>query len=187
MKLILLTLIAINCLNIFVSSQEDNEIQYNDVNTTAAIESRSSTDEIYFDVTDLAVSYNYQNGDIYQLEAYKTSVNDKIIKDAASAQYNQLNWVSIGHPRIVKTNYATKSEGESKLFYFNNEGFYTYVSMLTDEHKQLFVNAVQQKYNVNINTHQIRIMPLEIFNCNIKINWEGIIRLYFSFNYQSLI
>jgi hypothetical protein len=173
MKLILLTLIAINCLNIFVSSQEDDEIQYND-NTATAPESRSSTDEIYFDVTDLAVSYNNQNGDIYQLEAYKTSVNDKIIKEAATGQYNQLNWVSIGHPKIVKTKFfSSQTDAESKLFYFNNEGFYAYVSMLTDEHKQLFVNAVKQKYNVNINTHQIRIMPLEIFNCNIKINWEG--------------
>jgi hypothetical protein len=184
MKLILITLFVINCLNTFVSSQEDDE-KHDYFNATAAIESRSSTDEIYFDVTDLAVSYNNQNGDVYQLEAYKTSVNDKIIKDAATGQYNQLSWVSIGHPRIVKTNYASsQSDVESKLFYFNNEGFYTYVSMLTDEHKQLFVNAVQQKYNVNINTHQIRIMPLEIFNCNIKINWEGNITNIFIINYQ---
>lgn len=126
----------------------------------------SGDNTIFFDMPDLTVQYVHQNV-VYQLEAYKSSGNDKILNENDKSKFNQLLWVSLGHPLLIKTTF--KSDNSPQLFHFSQERFYTYVSMLQEEHTQIFADLVAKKYNVSVSPKQIVLLPIGQFDCKLKM------------------
>lgn len=126
----------------------------------------TSDNRIFFDMPDLTLSYTFQNSQ-YQLEAYKSADNDKILQEKDTTKYSQLLWVSLGHPRLIKTTF--RSDEIPKLFHFSTERFYTYVSMLTDDIRAILAAKASEKYKVPVSQEQIVLMPMSDFNCNAKL------------------
>lgn len=155
-----------------------DEQQLADINNSLKEYIPSTSDNtIYFDMPDLTVQYSHQNV-VYQLEAFKTSANDRILEEKDPSKYGQLLWVSLGHPLIYKSTF--KTEEKPQFFHFNNERFYTYLSMLETTHKQIFVDTVLQKHNVSISLSQIVLLPLSQLNCKIRFNANDGRKIIFS-------
>ena len=114
---------------------------------------------------DLVVDY-FENGLTQTLEAYKNNINDEILKENNSSNYNKLEWFSIGHPLLVKTKALSNNEN---LFHFNPRGFSASIQMLTNQHKKLLVEDVKRKYNIAIDSNQIINLRLSYFACKILI------------------
>ena len=96
-------------------------------NEDVKIEDRDLSDSnIAFDLPDLTVLVETTTGS-YQLEAFKSVNNDKIIEDSTSNKTNkapQLNWVSVGKPTFVNTS-DPKNPKVYNLFHRSNFGFTT--------------------------------------------------------------
>ena len=63
---------------------------------------QSDGNNIVFDLADLTVDYQTDNGWI-SLEAFKSSINDLIIQTSDNNKFGQLNWLSIGYPKLILT------------------------------------------------------------------------------------
>ena len=114
---------------------------------------------------DLRVSVK-QDGEVVQLEAYKSPENDLILKERNTQNYQQLKWYSIGNPLLVKL----KSNDSEGIFQFNRRGFNARIDMLTDTHKQLLIEKVRRVYNVTIGLDQIDHLILSSFSCEIPVH-----------------
>ena len=114
---------------------------------------------------DLRVSVK-QDGEVVQLEAYKSPENDLILKERNIQNYQQLKWYSIGNPLLVKL----KSNDSEGIFQFNRRGFNGRIEMLTDTHKQLLIEKVNRVYNVTIGLDQIDHLILSSFSCEIPVH-----------------
>lgn len=130
------------------------------------VQSQSDGNNIVFDLADLTVDYQTDNGWI-SLEAFKSSINDLIIQTNDMNKYGQLNWLSIGYPQLVLTPSPTNSS-QNLMFVFKPEGFYIRVEMLTNLQRKLFQGVVQRKYNININTEQIVNLVPSKFECSMN-------------------
>ena len=60
------------------------------------------------------------------------------------------------------------------LFIFTRDGFYTFVNMLTDEHRVVFKDLVKSKFQIDVELSQfINLIPAK-FDCTMKlINDDG--------------
>ena len=118
-----------------------------------------------FLVPDLRVDFQ-QDGEIIQLEAFKSHENDLIMKEKNVQSYEKLKWYSIGNPLFVKV----KSNDSEYIFQFNRRGFYARIEMLTVKHKQLLIDEVKRVYNKTIGLNQIDHLILSSFSCEIPIH-----------------
>jgi hypothetical protein len=112
---------------------------------------RSSSKYIVFDLADLTLDYRQSFLKIH-LEAFNSLLNDQIIKENDASKYGQLNWISIGYPRL-------ESNDLSSFFEFNPFGFSIRVQMLTEEHIKKFVELIKLKYGIDV-------IPFQIVNPN---------------------
>ena len=85
------------------------------------VHGQSDGNNIVFDLADLTVDYQTDNGWI-SLEAFKSSINDLIIQANDLNKYGQLNWLSIGYPQLVLTPNPT-NKSLNQMFIFKPEGF----------------------------------------------------------------
>ena len=113
---------------------------------------------------DLRVSIK-QDGEVVQLEAFKSHENDLILKEKNIQNYQKLKWYSIGNPLLVKL----KSNDSEGIFQFNRRGFNGRIEMLTDTHK-LLIEKVNRVYNVTIGLDQIDHLILSSFSCEIPVH-----------------
>ena len=118
-----------------------------------------------FSELDLRVDFQ-QDGEIIQLEAFKSHENDLILKENNVQNYERLRWYSIGNPLLVKV----KSNDSEYVFQFNRRGFYARIETLTTSHKQLFVAEVKRVYNITVKLNQIDHLVLSSFNCEIPVH-----------------
>jgi len=131
---------------------------------------QSDGNNIVFDLADLTVDYQTDNGWI-SLEAFKSSINDLIIQTSDKNKYGQLNWLSIGYPKLILTpDPINKSLNE--IFKFKPEGFYIRVEMLTNLKRNLFKDVVYRKYNINITKEQIVSLVPSRFECLIDFYFD---------------
>ena len=118
-----------------------------------------SGSNIAFDLPDLTAIVETTGG-LFQLEAYKSTGNDQIIRDvatgqsAALAKISQLFWVSVGQPDFVKTP-NPRDPDVNKIFHNSTSGFNTYIQMLTPTHRRMLAGTAQTKYHVEVNDSQI--------------------------------
>ena len=127
---------------------------------------QSDGNNIVFDLADLTVDYQTDNGWI-SLEAFKSSINDLIIQANDVNKYGQLNWLSIGYPQLVLTPNPTNNS-LNQMFVFKLEGFYVRVEMLTNLQRKLFQGVVQRKYNILISAEQIVNLVPSKFKCSMN-------------------
>jgi hypothetical protein len=92
-----------------------------------SVHGQSDGNNIVFDLADLTVDYQTDNGWI-SLEAFKSSLNDLIIQANDVNKYGQLNWLSIGYPQLVLTPNPTNAS-RNQMFIFKPEGFYVRAEM----------------------------------------------------------
>ena len=122
-------------------------------------------EEIDLKTIDLTVSY-IENDHTVELEAFKSHKNDLILmKNSTKAK---LRWYSLGNPTLVSINSAS-----GDLFQFTPQMFYTHVEMLTDRHRQLFVQTIKEEYEIDVQPKQIENIILTKFVCDLALNHEN--------------
>ena len=135
--------------------------------------------DIAFDLPDLAATMEASTGGEYQMEAFKSVNNDRILQNAAagggaSFASSQLFWVSVGQPSVVKTAVPSKTGQTNstpmRLFLFSTSGFYTYVQMLTPAQRRLLAATANTKYHgAGVAENQIVNLILSKFECSLPL------------------
>ena len=117
----------------------DNDNAVRSIETDAELNDKnadSSDDKnIAFELPDLTATIETPAGGHYQIEAYKSVPNDRILLQnaegkPAAGSTSQLFWVSVGQPTFVKTPVSTSTRGRDpsmvkRLFHYSTLGFYT--------------------------------------------------------------
>ena len=103
------------------------------------------------------------------LKAFKSQENDKIIQLNKTEDFKYLKWYSFGNPTLIETRTRNKKRNED-LFHLTQEGFYTYIQMLTDKQRNLFTQSVKRTYKIDVDTKQIENLVLTSFICKILLN-----------------
>ena len=83
---------------------------------------------------DLTTSYETDQKQ-FQIEAYKSSFNDKLIQKNQTDFHKQLKWVSLGNPILIKTT----QNNISSLFHDSSDGFYTFIQILSNHEREILV------------------------------------------------
>lgn len=122
---------------------------------------------IAFDLPDITATVKTASGD-FQLEAYKSIDNDRILNGGSKERTSRLFWVSVGFPNFVKT-VGGKSSKNSKLFHFSAKGFRAYIEMMTDSHRLHLAKTATTKYQVNISDAQVVNLILSSFKCSLLL------------------
>ena len=127
---------------------------------------------IAFDSPDLTAIVDTTSGQ-FQLEAFKWTRNDRILEQlssdkAVTSAITQLGWVSIGHASFVRTA-DPKNQSEVKIFHETDDGFSTYIQMLSPEQKQVLAAAAYTKYHLKVEDNQIFNLVLSKFECSRKL------------------
>jgi microcystin-dependent protein len=120
------------------------------------------------------VAYFKTNDGIEHVEAFRSIQNDEILKNQDRNRYNQLEWYSIGLPRLVVFPSKNNTNQQSKLLW-TPEGFFVNVDMLTFQHKQEFKKVIQRKYQIEVKEHQILYLRPASIQCNIRFFSERVI------------
>jgi hypothetical protein len=140
--------------------------------------STTPNSNIAFDLPDLTTIVETPDGRGYQLDAYRTTQNDRILMDIRDSsgrlhqawRISRLSWVSIGHPMLVESAPRNSRRAtELKLFHFTPSGFYTAVQTLTSHHRQLLAAVATEVHNVNVTQRQIAYLPLTTFECTTML------------------
>jgi len=140
-----------------------------------AVREHDEDTNIAFNLPDLIVKHKTPCGE-YQLEAYKSTGNDQIIRDLRASTtpppiIAQLQWVSVGQPMLFRTSVShIPNKLTSRLCHFTDSVFYTHTQMLTNAHSELLAKAASKKYNVSVSAEQIVHLPLSTFECVITLN-----------------
>jgi len=121
------------------------------------------TNNIAFDLPDVIVNWETPNGET-EIEAFKSTNNDKILREAGTPRSSQLVWVSLGHPTFVAI-----PGSDSRLFHESANGHYTYIRMLTTGQRKLLAARATRKYMVNVSYKQILNVVLSKFDCRIDL------------------
>ena len=81
----------------------------------------SQTSDFDLNMPDLTTSYEIDQKQ-FQIEAYKSTFNDKLIQKNQTDFHKHLKWVSLGNPMLIKTT----QNNISSLFHDSSDGFYTF-------------------------------------------------------------
>ena len=135
--------------------------------------------DIAFDLPDLSAIVETTTGQ-FQLEAFKWSKNDQILErigqqssvGAATSISTELRWVSIGYVTFVKTT-DPKNPNTTNLFHKTEDGFTTYIDMLSPAHRNILAEVAKKKYRVDVTGDQIFHLILSKFECSRKMYDES--------------
>ena len=83
-----------------------------------------------------------------------------------------LEWVSVGYPTLLVTS-EIGNPSNVKFFHFDDDGFYTYVQMLTKVDRHRLALRARSKYNVHVSDQQIINLMLSSFTCSLRISSEN--------------
>lgn len=123
---------------------------------------------INFDLPDLTIDYESYNGRV-SLEAFEYSSNDLIIQNNFVSKYSQLQWATLGYPQIVSTQNPTNF---SSFLNFRSDGFDLMIEMLTSYQKSLFKQEIKRKYNIDIDSSQIKNLIPSSLKCKIIFYYD---------------
>ena len=131
--------------------------------------------DIAFDLPDLTAVVDTMSGE-FQLEAFKWSKNDQILEKlgqlsnvgAPTSISTELRWVSIGYVTFVKTT-DPKHPNTTNLFHTTEDGFTTYIDMLSPAHRNVLAEVAKKKYRVDVTGDQIFHLILSKFECSRKM------------------
>ena len=123
------------------------------------------------DDLDIVVSVNDGKS---RIEAFQSKKNEILLKNITSNNtYNimKLKWHSLGYPVIIKDTKTNKSNNE-RFYNIRKDGFSVLVQLLTEYQKKLIIQSIYEKYNINIELHQIEQIPLSSFKCDLYLNYD---------------
>lgn len=129
--------------------------------------SDQTTMNIAFDLPDLTATLETPTG-TSQLEAFKSINNDQILRDTTGKRTSELFWVSVGLPNFVKTP-DPRNQTIKRLFHFSNNGFNTYVEMMTASQRKALATTARTKYRVEISENQVVNLILSRFQCTLLL------------------
>ena len=125
-----------------------------------------SLDDIDFAVPHLIVDHELDSSTTISLKAYTTkNIKESLAQDDPGSKYKRFVWMSLGYPNLIET--KNSDNDQSRIFHFNDEGFFTFVQTLNQDHKNALVRALFNKYSINVNISQILNIPLAYFRCEI--------------------
>lgn len=124
----------------------------------------SNINDIVFKLPDIIAEYGPIDDRII-LKAYKSSNNDMIINSSHASNFGKLNWISIGQPKLVTS--LNKKKHSHELFNFLPEGFYIYIQMLTNEHRSILQEKINQTYKILVQNNQIVSLIPSRFECKL--------------------
>ena len=119
---------------------------------------------IDFESPDITAKYFSNNKWLY-IDAYKSKRNDELLEQEI---YSNLRWYSLGDPSLVPI-----SSLNEKIFLFGPKTFDAHLEMLTDEHKELFVQEVKKIHDVEVEPKQIEHLILSEFICEFDFYDEN--------------
>lgn len=123
---------------------------------------------------DIVAEYQEQNilGYVH-LEAYRSSRNDEIMQEKRANEYGQLEWQSLGWPSLRRIEGSKSSLSYVNMFEMTRSGFSIYIDILTSEQKQAIVRNIWLKYNIQVDTSQIKKLKPSAFVCTTQISCEN--------------
>lgn len=130
---------------------------------------KKSSDYLFDINSDLNIEVEQSDGTLSYLEAFKSSVNDKIIAEANPSKYGQLHWFSLGYPRLKTISSQTNISLPLKI---TTKGFYILVEMLTQSQRGLFKEKIKRKYGLDVEEDQITNLVPGQFECFIDIECD---------------
>ena len=131
----------------------------------------STKNNYVFDLADLSYDFNINNGFVH-LEAFKSEQNNVIIDKKLIERYGQLRWGSIGYPQIT-INKESDNSSINQIFEMRPEGFSIKVETLTDRHRILFTELINETYDINVKPRQILSLVSTNFDCQLVFFWKG--------------
>ena len=131
-----------------------------------------NADDHIFTVPDLSLDYNRTlSNEIIHLNAFKTIRNDEILAKNDSSRHSQLQWVSIGSPRLVMIPSFNKMSNTTmaSLVEFKSESFSLKFTMLTDVDKWQLQKEVKRRKNIDVSMESFINVKPEHVVCMIEI------------------
>ena len=134
----------------------------------------TQTNNFVYSPPDIVIATKYNGAHIY-VDAFKSSINDDIIRNKLQNQYNRLQWESLGVPSLVLTSQTTNanstgSRGVLVTWSNNNTGFNVFIETLTDEYRSLLKEKIERQYSIVIDsTNQIKRLTSVNIECEIKL------------------
>ena len=107
------------------------------------------------------------------IEVFKSKSNDLILNTAAPVgidDVKKLKWYSMGKPIVIRTK-SIKYENET-FVHLQRDGFYLNVQILTEEHKNLIMEKINEKHAKHVELYQIEEIPLNEFKCDFHVNHD---------------
>ena len=111
---------------------------------------------------DLRVAFIDDDEHTIEIEAYQSQKNHP-------SNITRMRWYSFGNPTLT----STLEKNKMNLFHFTPTRFYTHVSMLTNEHRKLFVELIKEEYGIEVQPRQIENMILSKLTCNLTMYNEN--------------
>ena len=138
--------------------------------------SHSSAENIFNIEQDVAIEVEDDDGTIHYMEVFKSNLNDKIIQEKNNNQQelSKLKWYSLGIPTLVENKLYNKS-----LINFHSNGFYISIQMLTDSYRAKIIEAIRNKYNIDVKNYQIDNIIANEYKCHIEITCADLNRVKF--------
>jgi len=102
------------------------------------------------------------------IEVFKSKENDLIINGIKKHDSKKLKWYSMGKP-IVTRKKSNKYKNES-FVHLQSKGFYLNIQLLSEEHKKLIIQSINETYGILVELYQIKQIPLNNFKCDFHVN-----------------
>ena len=97
---------------------------------------------------DLTTSYETDQKQ-FQIEAYKSSLNDKLFENNQIGFHKQLKWISLGNPQTTQNKISC-------LFHDFSDGFYNFIQILSNYGREI-ANQAKELYGIVVKKYQILI------------------------------
>ena len=104
------------------------------------------------------------------IQVFEAKENALIIKENNKHDLQKLKWYSIGKPIVIRTK-SNKNKNES-FFHIRNDGFFLNVQILSEAHKKLIIQKLNEKYGISVELYQIKEIPLKEFQCDLHLNQD---------------
>jgi hypothetical protein len=107
------------------------------------------------------------------IEVFKSKSNDLILNTAEPVgidDVKKLKWYSMGKPIVIRTK-SNKYENET-FVHLQRDGFYLNVQILSEAHKKLIIEKINEKHENLVELYQIEEIPLNEFGCDFHVNHD---------------
>lgn len=133
--------------------------------TTQILTQLSESNEVgfYCDLSYLTAFCKLNNHE-FKLDAYESTLSDKLFEENKLDFFQHSKWVSFGIPFLIKDS--------SRMFHFSLEGFYANVRLPSTREREILSEKATKKYGYRINN-----FSFEHFKCRMTLPQNDIEKL----------